>query len=346
MLLDNYHSVDQFLMDVNFRKWVMEPGSKDVIFINDWILNHPEKKDLWETAAEIIKIVEFDKIEETDIQTEQQWQKIKGALFKDDEYHYNKKPPFLDSVLVNIYTNRYKYAAAIPIFLLVAFFFLFLQEKPYKYYVTNFGEKQKIELPDGSILALNANSNLKLNIDLKKGIREAWLEGEAFFEVHQIEENGKKVPFFVYVDNLKIEVLGTEFNVFSRKQKVQVVLESGAVAINNSENEPIKMEPGELVEYKDFILNRKLVDTELFSSWKENQWIFKDAPLSLIVIKIEEIYGIEIIIKDKELADEKMSGALPASSLKAILNGISRIYEINVIENKNEFLLEKIKSTF
>jgi hypothetical protein len=36
-----------------------------------------------------------------------------------------------------------------------------------------------------------------------------------------------------------------------------------------------------------------------------------------------------------------MSGALPASSLRAILNGISRIYEINVIENNNEIILDR-----
>jgi ferric-dicitrate binding protein FerR (iron transport regulator) len=196
-------------------------------------------------------------------------------------------------------TNRYKYAAAIPLFLIVAFLFLFLQEKSYNHYVTNFGEKQRIELPDKSILALNANSSLKLNIDLKKGIREAWLEGEAFFEVHQIEEKGKKVPFFVYAGNMKIEVLGTEFNVFNRKQIVQVVLERGAVAVNSTHSEPIMMESGELVEYNDLKLKRKLVDTELFSSWKENKWFLKMLLFLQLLIKLRKYMGFLLQLKTK-----------------------------------------------
>lgn len=340
MHFDNYQSVDEFLMDESFRRWVIEPGHKGVRHIQGWIEAHPEKTELWKAAADIIRIVEMDTIEESSVQAAREWSKIEVVLREADRMDYKTR-------LVSFtkgYKHVYKYAAAISFLLLVTFLALFLKHKSYDHYVTAYGEKKRLELADGSVLTLNANSSLKVKIDFRNSSREAWLEGEAFFEIDQIERNGGRVPFVVHAGNLNIEVLGTEFNVFNRKEKVQVVLEQGAISINALDSETINVVPGEIVEYDAMEMKRKVVDTELFSSWRDNNWYFKDTPLSSIVLKIEEIYGVSFIIEDDEIGDDKMSGALPASSLDILLNSISRIYGIEVIENENQYIIRKNSS--
>ncbi|MBK8505327.1 MAG: FecR domain-containing protein [Saprospiraceae bacterium] len=96
-------------------------------------------------------------------------------------------------------------------------------------YTAGFGERQKIVLPDGSAVDLNANSSLRLGSQWVEGIQEVWLEGEAYFEV---EKNlSKGVKFTVHTNGPDVEVVGTHFNVDSRKEETRIYLEEGKVCL-------------------------------------------------------------------------------------------------------------------
>src|SRR5690606_15777064 len=107
---------------------------------------------------------------------------------------------------------------------------------------TGYGETRKINLPDGSLVVLNANSELKYESNWQQApMREVWLQGEAFFEVVKTTEEKQ---FIVHTGSLDVEVLGTQFNVHNRHQKVQVVLSSGKVKLQPLERqESLLMNP-------------------------------------------------------------------------------------------------------
>ena len=95
---------------------------------------------------------------------------------------------------------------------------------------TGYAQLREVMLPDGSIVTLNANSTLRYSTDWNhQDIREVWLEGEAFFSVAHTSDNQK---FVVRAGSMDVKVVGTEFNVHSRREEVNVVLQTGRVEAN------------------------------------------------------------------------------------------------------------------
>ena len=88
-----------------------------------------------------------------------------------------------------------------------------------------YGNRSKVILCDGTTVWLNAGSRLIYPSDFIEDTREVMLFGEAFFNV---KENQEK-PFIVKTSALKVEVLGTEFNLsaYPDEDIIQTVLKKG-----------------------------------------------------------------------------------------------------------------------
>lgn len=75
--------------------------------------------------------------------------------------------------------------------------------------VTPLGSRTEAILPDGTHVWLNSGTELSFMYDKRKGVREAVLDGEAYFEVMRDTLH----PFVVETKELSVKVLGTKFNV-------------------------------------------------------------------------------------------------------------------------------------
>ena len=73
------------------------------------------------------------------------------------------------------------------------------------------GQRVSITLSDGTIVALNPSSKLKVPNVFEGDERKVELLGEGFFKV----AHNEKAPFTVKTENYNVQVLGTEFNVFA-----------------------------------------------------------------------------------------------------------------------------------
>ncbi len=71
------------------------------------------------------------------------------------------------------------------------------------------GQKITTILPDGTHVKLNADSKIIVPSRFSGDRREVTLIGEAFFDVARDESK----PFLINTENMKVEVLGTSFNV-------------------------------------------------------------------------------------------------------------------------------------
>ncbi|CAM1347008.1 FecR family protein [Tenacibaculum insulae] len=85
-------------------------------------------------------------------------------------------------------------------------------------------EFKTIVFPDGSKAYLNKNSTVEYNNDFKQRIVSQ--NGEAFYSV---KHNAS--PFIVKTSTGEIKVLGTEFNVNTTNNKLDVEVEKGAVEV-------------------------------------------------------------------------------------------------------------------
>lgn len=91
----------------------------------------------------------------------------------------------------------------------------------------NSGNKQKIQLPDGSTVLLAPSASLKFKPEFDTTKRELFLEGEAFFDVAK----DKTRPFTVYTGNLSTTALGTSFRITTRAATIRVQLLTGKVVV-------------------------------------------------------------------------------------------------------------------
>ncbi|CAN5902342.1 hypothetical protein BH24BAC1_BH24BAC1_38280 [soil metagenome] len=203
---------------------------------------------------------------------------------------------------------------------------------------TAYGETTEVWLPDSTFVVLNANSELSYRTNWAgEETREVSLKGEAFFTVPKREVAGNPLKFIVRTGNWKVEVLGTEFNVLSRDARQQVVLKSGMVRLSAGEGTTILMRPGELVEQVEGSeVVRHEVDPQEYTTWKAKEIVFRDTPLSHISAKIEELYGVNITIKNKALAGVRLTGTFPTNDLGTLLKMVAGSANMEVRQHRDQ----------
>ncbi len=235
-----------------------------------------------------------------------------------------------------IYPAWYRVAAAVA--LLVAFAALYrFQWGSQQRLVTAYGETRQVWLPDGSQAVLNANSSLTFSRDWQAGQpRQVYLQGEAFFLVRKQPTPAGGTKFTVRTDGWEVEVLGTAFNVFSRREKRQVVLEHGRVRLRATAGTIITMRPGELVEQLGGNAPvHRVVDPEEFSAWRNREIVFHDTPLRQIAQKIEELHGVRVVIANSAPADVKLTGTYPTDNLDLLLKIVAGAAGVQVAQQGN-----------
>lgn len=227
---------------------------------------------------------------------------------------------------------RWSVAAAVAL-LIVGLAGLYLSgalgEQERYYYETAYGERLHIELPDGSVVDLNANSSLEY-LPAPKGVltaRLAVLSGEAFFQVAK-DEDGR--GFQVDGNGLKVNVLGTRFGVYARGSASAVTLEEGSVLVDYAmadRRDSVLMEPGERLSYdtisKAVASERIAVDPVL--AWKDGHLIFQNERLRDAADRLEEIFGVEIAIADRGMGDRLIHLSTSADDLEVFFSTLDKL---------------------
>ncbi|MHB8208644.1 FecR family protein [Mucilaginibacter sp.] len=174
----------------------------------------------------------------------------------------------------------------------------------YTKYSTQKGERKEIQLPDGSVVTLNAASTIQVASDFNVSKRNVVLLGEAFFQVSK----DKTRPFIIKTGKIYTRVVGTSFNInaYSDENTVSVAVNTGKVQVEKHDAN------GETLIGKDLTHNHLLVydlttdtyrhtlaDAYLLSAWKTNKLVFNQASIARIAHVLERAYNISIVIAGK-----------------------------------------------
>ena len=163
----------------------------------------------------------------------------------------------------------------------------------YNVLTTPKGGQYKVQLPDGSLVWLNAASSLKYPTSFTGTERNVELNGEGYFEITK----DKTKPFKVKLaDGSEVKVLGTHFNVmaYEDEKSKDVTLLEGSVEITR-DNDNQKLEPGQQVRItsKKIILVNS-VDTAEITGWKNGQFVFHNADIQSIMRQVARWYNVNI----------------------------------------------------
>lgn len=196
-------------------------------------------------------------------------------------------------------------------------------------YVTLKGERVTITLSDGTIVYMNSNSRLVYPKIFKGSTREVELMGEAYFAA----AHDKTKPFKVRTGSTTTEVVGTEFNLKFRSNKMDLVVTQGAVkAYRNSSDNFISIKKGEMTTFsigKGFSKPEK-VNTHQYIAWRENKLSFHHAQLYEVMNEIETYYNIQVVYLNKKIKNRTLTGVFDADSIDRVLSMISLTMEMDI----------------
>ena len=320
-----YTELEDFIEDISFNRWILEKSKQDELIWKEWAAKHPEKREVMEEAANILTGISFNQVELSETKIQQELDSLHLSITKKEAaFQKSRQNPS------SLFTQRYfSTAAAISLLIACIAAVSFFLKPSIIEHRTSFGEFEKIQLPDGSQVALNANSSLSYKFNQP---RKVWLNGEAYFDVLK-ETTGQN--FQVITNDLTVKVLGTSFNVNSRYEKTKVFLEEGKVVLEVAElnGNTIEMVPGDLISYSKKskrILENKSAQTHKNISWRNGVIRFDEAPLPIVLQEITAIYGILFNTQNSRETDILFSGGIPNDNLAIALENIREVYGVKI----------------
>lgn len=167
------------------------------------------------------------------------------------------------------------------------------------------GKRFKMQLSDGTLVWLNADSEITFPSSFDGKERKVMAKGELFFDVAE----NKSHPFIVETPIGKIRVLGTAFNVHCYKDEMPMTtLVRGKIAYSLGKDSVI-LAPGQQCRVKDNKLSVREVDTYEYVSWIDEVLVFKDKELNEILSTLSRLYDVDIYYENPDLKRLPFTGS-------------------------------------
>lgn len=337
----NYLSFEpeDFAADAFFTRWVREPDEETEAFWQDWLQTYPYKVQDVALARQLVLLLATDSdAEPAEPVIRTMWQRIQDGKQSD--------PVVIEHPARRSWLSGISRAAAVIALLVLAAGGVYVWQQRTVTYETAYGESQRIKLPDGSFVDLNAHSTLAMTANWPAGAnREVWLNGEAFFTVSKKQQQGKPIKFTVHTSDLDINVKGTQFDVSTRKQQTKVVLSEGSIQLRlneRSDDQSLQMKPGDAVVFskeKQRLAVDHLANPQASHSWTSSRWTLDDTSLNEVAVLIEETYGVPVSFADDTLMKLTVTGVIPTNSLPDLLNTLESILSIKIDRQPNQLIV-------
>jgi transmembrane sensor len=208
-----------------------------------------------------------------------------------------------------------------------------------KVYETHKGERSRIELADGTRVAMAADTKLRVSARYGESRRDVFLTGEALFDV--VHDASR--PFAVHVADLVAQDLGTEFGVRAYAgKKLQIVVATGAVSLGVDKSKPhaakipdlppIKLSPGDLgqLDSTGKIQLEHGVDVTRYLGWSEGRLQYQLAPLDEIIADLDRWYDVDIRLADSSLNTTRVTMSVTGKSVDDVMTVLAAALALHV----------------
>ncbi|MDX1685961.1 MAG: FecR domain-containing protein [Saprospiraceae bacterium] len=317
-----YQNIEALAADLEFILWV-KSGESDPK--GDWYQALVEQGDLeWiDPARDLVRSIGFQKTAVKPERLETLWAKI-DAKTTDVASDKPAKVRWL---------NSYRIGIAATLALLIGLSLWWMSSPRLESASTHVAETRSVELPDGSMVNLNAESQLFFPTKNWEDKREVILQGEAFFEVAKGEK------FAVKTDQGLVEVLGTSFNVFDRGQVFLVQCHSGKVRVR-AEGQVVLLEPGQKAQLLASGLIKSNFQVDPQKTWMKGYFLYQDAKLSRVFDEIERQFDVNVITQGVD-EGRRYSGFFMRKNLSEALQAICWPLRLNFDINGKEVTISQ-----
>ncbi len=222
-------------------------------------------------------------------------------------------------------------------------------------YATAVGEQRSIELDDGSLLYLSAQSRLQVRFDANaRNIR--LLQGEALFTA----QRDARRPFRVHAAKAVIQAVGTQFNVNRRTRDTTVAVIEGAVRVTGDGqtgtiSPALPVPKGEQKNAKDVLLTAgnavrvaqsgalsapESVDTARVASWRERRFVFQSDTLEDMAAQFNRYNRTpKVRIEGDTIGQRRFTGVLDAGHPESLLNLLAEADDLAFERRGDELII-------
>jgi len=190
------------------------------------------------------------------------------------------------------------------------------------------GRQFRVVLPDGSGVWLNAASTLRYPTAFTGDQRAVELSGEAYFEIAKDERK----PFVVTARDMRVQVLGTAFNLMAYPDEtaVNTTLVTGAVRVVATKSSLV-LDPDQQASLPDnagrFTVSKPNLKEVL--AWKDGRFRFDGAKITTIMRQIARWYDVDIEYRGEVPSNEFNGSISRAEYARKILDALERTGNVN-----------------
>lgn len=209
-------------------------------------------------------------------------------------------------------------------------------------YATALGEQRAVKLADGSVIQMNTHSRLQVHYSGKA--REVQLlEGEALFVV----EHDPARPFRVMTDDVTIQALGTQFNVYRHESSTTISVVEGAVTvfggkdIGQPETATPPLTAGEEIQvsHDGRIVKQAPAEVARTIAWRQRKLDFRGAALAEVAEQFNRYNHLQIRIEASPIAARELNGVFNADEPQALLDFLARDPDLQFEKHDNEIVI-------
>lgn len=226
-------------------------------------------------------------------------------------------------------------------------------------FATGIGQQMQITLPDGSQAVLGARS--RLTVAYSPESRNLRLErGEAFFSVHK----NHTWPFRVHVLNDVVTAVGTQFDVRTINNRIDVSVAEGVVQVNadtpaapsftlaQGSQTPqgglqrVRVHRGETFSFLSRREDRALasplvtqIDPRNAAQWQDGWLIYRDEPLREVLADVARYSKRRIVVTDPAAITQRFTGAVYKDSIAEWIQSLAKGFPVSVTERSSEFVV-------
>lgn len=327
---------DDFLTDPIFQEWVARPTPEIDAYWRGLLKTHQHLRSPFEQAHLLAQGMRATWTPFSDTYTDALYQQVQAALPVD------QSPVQVNRVFRIV--PRWAYASAASLLLMMGLwgYWYFFREQLIQ---TGNAELTTVTLYDGSVVTLNANSQLRLpgRMDWHEQ-RQVWLSGEGSFAVRKQpgDRTASFRKFTVHTLRTDVVVLGTHFTIYTRPPRTQVLLEEGRIALTDpATHQTQAMQPGQLVAYTNQqpapLIAQLTPDRQRpLTAWRENRLVFDNASMDELARRFREVYGLELILRDIAFSGQEFRGELPVDDLDKALLIVSETFGLKPVRQNNQ----------
>ena len=197
-------------------------------------------------------------------------------------------------------------------------------------------QRKTVSLADGSIIELNAGSQLRWREGLPGEIREVHFQGQGYFQVAA----GTR-PFIVVTENARVRVLGTAFEVWARNRATRVTVREGRVSLAGNDgrhsvlltaDQSAKVGGGEDTRVET-------VDAAALLGWREGRLVFRQQRLEDVIFDLEQFFGVELALNHPQLADRKVTASFAEADFETVLTELCLALNLDYVSEKNQTVI-------